>query len=97
MVGFFFSGLLMNIDTTCSSTPDRGADPALQAITAEAKAENAKQIAELSVGADESHVEEHIRGMVAATMAHVSTHASATTQANAEHWQQWALGVGKGV
>jgi len=95
MVGFFFSGPLMNIDITSSSTLGQGAAPSLRAITAEAKAENAKQIAELSVGTDESHVAEHIRGMVAATMAHVSTHASATTKANAEHWRQWALGVAK--
>jgi len=97
MVGFFFSGPPMNIDTTCSSTADHGAALALQAITAEAKAENTKQIAALSVGTDASHVTEHIQGMVAATMAHVSTHASTTTRANAQHWQQWALGVAKGV
>ncbi len=96
MVGFFFSGPLMTIDT-CFSPTDHGVDPALQAMTAEAKAENRKQIAGLSVGTDASHVTEHIQGMVAATMAHVSTHASTTTRANAEHWQQWALGVAKGV
>ncbi|MBK7547641.1 MAG: hypothetical protein IPI20_07280 [Rhodoferax sp.] len=87
----------MNIDTTSSSTTEQEADPALQAITVEAKGENAKQIAALSVGADQAHVTEHILGMVATTMAHVSTHASTTTRANAEHWQQWALGVAKGV
>ncbi len=96
MVGFFFSGPLMTIDT-CSSPTDHGAESALQAITAESKAENAKQITALSVGTDGSHVTEHIQGMVAATMAHVSTDASTTTRANAEHWQQWALGVAKGV
>ena len=87
----------MNIDTTCSSTADHGAALALQAITAEAKAENAKQIAALSVGTDASHVADHIRGMVAATMAHVSSHASTTTRANTELWQQWALGIAEGV
>ena len=40
---------------------------------------------------------EHIRGMVAATMAHLSIDASAITQENAAHWQQWALGVADGV
>ncbi len=97
MVGFFFSGPPMNIDTTSSSTTEQEADPALQAITAEAKAENTKQIAALSVGADQAHVTEHILGMVATTMAHISIHASAATRANAEHWQQWALGVAEGV
>ncbi len=97
MVGFFFSGPTMNFDSTPTSLPAQEADAALNATTVEAKGENAKQIAALSVGADQAHVTEHILGMVATTMAHISIHASAATRANAEHWQQWALGVAEGV
>ena len=87
----------MNIDTTSSSPPTpaektaREATAAQNAIKAEAKEENTRQIAELSDGARDVHVTEHIRGMVAVTMAHLSIHASATTRENAQQWQQWAL------
>ena len=78
-------------------SPSQEADAALQAITAEAKAENLSRVAELSEGADEAHVAEHIRGMVAATMGHLSADAPAITRLNAEQWQNWALGVADGV
>ena len=93
----------MNIDTnsTAPHTLARGttqeAAAALQAIQPEAKAENAKQIAAMSDGVDDAHIAEHVRGMVAATMAHLSSDAFTTTRDNAEQWQLWALGVADGV
>ena len=51
------------------------------------------QIAALRIDANEGHIAEHIRGMVAATMGHLSIQASVSTRNDAEHWQQWALGV----
>ena len=56
-----------------------------------------EQIAALRNDANEGHIAEHIRGMVAATMGHPSVHASDTTRKDAEHWQQWALGVADGL
>ncbi len=83
---------------TVSTSPQslaKEAAAARNAIKADAKKENAKQIAELSDGAKDQQAE-HIRGMVAATMAHMSIDASAITQENAAQWQQWALGVADG-
>ncbi|MDP2370489.1 hypothetical protein [Rhodoferax sp.] len=79
-----------------AQTPAQQADAALLATTAEARTENAKQITELTDGALEAHIAAHIRGMVAATVAHVAINASHSVQAATEHWQQWALGVAKG-
>jgi hypothetical protein len=78
-------------------SPQQEADAALHAITGQAKAENLSRVAELSEGTDEAHVAEHIRGIVAATMGHLSTDAPAVTRNNAEQWQDWALGVADGV
>ncbi len=78
-------------------SPQREADAALQSLTEQAKAENLSSVAELSEGTDKAHVAAHIRGMVAATMGHLSANASATTRNNAEQWQDWALGVADGV
>lgn len=89
----------MNMDSTptAAHTLDQTtvleADAAQQAITAESRETNARRIAEISDGTDASHVAEHIRGLVAVTMAHLSVQASATTREHAEHWQQWALDV----
>lgn len=89
----------MNIDTnsmalpTLAQTMAQEAAAALRAITDEAKAANMQRIAELSEGLDEAHSAEHIRGMVAATMGHLSGTASAASRNDAEHWQGWALGV----
>ena len=73
------------------------ADAAERACTAQAKAENLIQVAALADGVDQAHVAEHIRGLVAVTMAHLSVSASTASAGNAEHWQGWALGVGDGV
>ena len=61
--------------------------------------EGVKQIAAMreEPAADEGHIAEHIRGMVAATMGHLSTDASEATRSDAAHWQQWALGVADGM
>ena len=69
------------------------ADAADRACSAQAKAENLIQVTALSHGVDQAHVTEHIRGLVAVTMAHLSVTASAATVGHAEHWQGWALGV----
>lgn len=83
--------------STTPPTPARQAEAALRATTVEGKAENAKQIAELTDGTVQTHIAEHIRGMVAATVAHASTNTSAATQADAAQWRHWALGVADGV
>ena len=61
--------------------------------------QGAKQIAALrgEEAANESHIAEHIRGMVAATMGTLSADASDTTRNNAAHWQRWALSVADGA
>ena len=89
----------MNTDSNAMArpSPQQEADAALQAITGHAKAENLSRVAELSEGTDEAHVAEHIRGMGAATMGHLSADAPAITRDNAEQWQDWALGVADGV
>ena len=88
----------MNISAT-SMAPSIGtqeAGAAEHACTAQAKAENLIQVAVLSDGVDDAYVTEHIRGLVAVTMAHLSVYASAATADNADHWQKWALGVAGG-
>ena len=77
--------------------PQQEAAAALQSLTDQAKAENQKRVTELSEGTDEAHVAAHIRGMVAATMGHLSADVPASTRTNAEQWQDWALGVADGV
>lgn len=56
-----------------------------------------EQIAALRDDANEGHIAEHIRGMVAATMGSLSLHALDTTRRDAEQWQQWALDVADGL
>ena len=93
----------MHTETTSTSPPTlaarvaREAAAAQHAITTESKKENARQIAELSGCADQARQAEHIRGMVATTLAHLSIDASASTRENAEHWQQWALGIATAI
>ena len=82
MVGFLFSGSPMHIDTTATSTRMQ---------------EGIEQIAALRLDANEGHIAEHIRGMVAATMGNLSVHATDATQHDALQWQQWALGVADGL
>jgi len=96
MVGFLFSGPPMHIDDTTPTSPlmlANEADAAQRATTTETKEEGSKQIAALRDDANEGHIAEHIRGMVAATMGNLSVHASEITRNHAKHWQQWALGA----
>ena len=92
-------GPLMNIASTsmAPSTLTHEADAAERACTEQAKADNLIQVAALSDGVDQAHVAEHIRGLVAVTMAHLAVDASTATVGHAEHWQGWALGVADGV
>ncbi len=59
--------------------------------------ESTKQIAALGDDVHAAHIAEHIRGMVAATMAHLPSHSTDTARHHAQHWQQWALGVADGM
>ena len=76
---------------------------AQESVTAElanepdAKAQNRAQIAALSDCADGPQQAEHIRGMVAATVAQISVHANSITRENAARWQTWALGLADGL
>jgi hypothetical protein len=73
------------------------ADAALRAATSANKDENARHIEALRADANEDHIAEHIRGMVAATMGNLSVEASVVTRDNAAHWQQWALATAEGL
>jgi len=64
-----------------------------RAIGAAAKAENLKALVELSATADSRHQADHIRGVVATTMAHLALDASSATRHSAAQWQEWALGL----
>ena len=70
---------------------------ARHAIQTEAKATNARQVAALSAWADSGQQAEHIRGLVATTMAYLAPHASAATREDAAQWQAWALGLADGL
>ena len=94
-----YAGPLMNIASS-SMAPFNGtqeADAAERACTVQAKAENLVHVAAMSDGVNQAHVAEHIRGLVAVTMAHLSVNASGATIGHAGHWQGWALGVADGV
>jgi hypothetical protein len=80
----------MSIDTTIAESAERAAH---QALSATAKAENLKGLAELSATADSRQRGEHIRGIVATTMAHIAADARAATRDSAAQWQAWALAL----
>lgn len=75
----------------------RQARAALHAIQAEIKAESARQVALLSACASNGQQAEHIRGLVAITMAHLSLDASPATLENTTQWQAWALGLADSI
>jgi hypothetical protein len=79
----------MTIDTY-SASAERAAH---QAIGADAKAQNLKALEELSSSADSTQQADHIRGIVATTMAHLAADATAATRASAAQWQTWALAL----
>ena len=58
---------------------------------------NAEQISALRPDARDSHIAEHIRGMVAATIGNLPIQASEATKNDAAQWQQWALSVADGL
>jgi hypothetical protein len=64
-----------------------------RAIGYPAKAANLKALAELAATANHSQQADHIRGVVAATMAHLAADATLATRDSAEQWQKWALGL----
>ncbi len=78
----------MNTTTTSMAhSLTQEADAAERACTAQAKADNLIQVAALCDGVDQAHVTEHIRGLVAVTMAHLSVNASVAPAGNAKLWQ----------
>ncbi|HYE70199.1 MAG TPA: hypothetical protein VD932_01605 [Aquabacterium sp.] len=66
---------------------------ARDALESHAMEGNIKAVAVLAESASPLQQAEHIRGVVAATMAHYSSEASAATQAHAAKWRAWALGL----
>lgn len=79
----------MTIDTNTAAA-ERAAH---RAIEAPAKAENLKALAELAATANPGEQADHIRGIVAATMAQVAADATQATRNSAAQWQQWALAL----
>jgi hypothetical protein len=80
----------MNIATTNAALAECAAT---LAIGPAAKACNLKALAELSESADNAQQADHIRGVVATTMAHIAEDATAATRDSAAQWQTWALGL----
>ena len=79
----------MTIDTNAPAAEHA----AHRAIGAPAKAENLKVLEEISATANPSQQADHIRGIVAATMAHLAADATPATGDSAAQWQKWALGL----
>ncbi|HET9978105.1 MAG TPA: hypothetical protein VFQ20_11750 [Burkholderiaceae bacterium] len=80
----------MTIDNHPAAAAEHAAH---EAIGAAAKAENLKVLAEIAQTADRDQQAAHIRGIVAATMAHLAADVTAATRESAAQWQAWALGV----
>jgi len=74
-------------------TIDTAEHAAHRAIGASAKAENLKALAELSATADRGQQVDHIRGIVAVTMAQIAADATLATRDSAAQWQKWALAL----
>lgn len=79
----------MTIDTNAPAAEHA----AHRAIGATAKAENLKALAALAATATCSQQADHIRGIVAATMAHLAADATPAARNSAAQWQAWALGL----
>ena len=80
----------MTLDTNAAAAAEHAA---YQAIGTSAKSDNLKALAELAASADRSQQADHIRGIVATTMAHLAADATLATRDSAAQWQQWALGL----
>ena len=83
----------MTIDTNAAAAEHA----AHRAIGATAKAENLEALAELSDTADCAQQADHIRGIVAVTMAHLAADVTSATRDSAAQWQKWALGLSDGL
>jgi hypothetical protein len=83
----------MTIDTNAPAAEHA----AHRAIGASAKAENLKALAELSDTADRGQQVDHIRGIVAVTMAQIAADATVATRDSAAQWQKWALGLSEAL
>lgn len=70
---------------------------AQNALATAAMEENLKALAELAESAGKHQQEEHIRGIVATTIAHLSSDATAATRELAAQWKAWALGLADGA
>ena len=70
---------------------------AYRAIGAPAKAENLNALAELAATADCAQQADHIRGIVATTMAHLAVDATLATRDSAAQWAKWALGLSDAI
>jgi hypothetical protein len=66
---------------------------AYRAIGVSAKAKNLRALAEFSADADCIQQADHIRGIVATTMAHLAADATAATRDITAQWQTWAIGL----
>jgi len=76
-----------------ATSAEQSAQNALQSAAME---RNLKALAELAESADHSQQGEHIRGIVATTIAHLSSDATAATRELAAQWRSWALGLADG-
>jgi hypothetical protein len=79
----------MTIDTHAAAA-ERAAH---QATGTAAKADNLAALAALADCADNRQQADHIRGIVATTMAHLAADATLATRDSAAQWQTWALGL----
>lgn len=70
---------------------------ALNAVGSQAMEVNLKAVAELAGLVDQRQQAEHIRGVVATTMAYLSAEATTATLAHAAQWRDWALGLTDGI
>jgi hypothetical protein len=84
----------MNDDKQQMTPAEQSARAALESHAMEG---NLKAVAVLAESASPLHQAEHIRGVVAATMAHYSSEASAATHAHAAKWRAWALSLVEGL
>lgn len=67
------------------------------ALRSTAMEQNLKAVAELAISADRGQQGEHIRGIVATTIAHLSSDATTATRELAAQWRAWALGLADGA
>lgn len=89
----------MKTDTTTMARPSQAqeADAAERATSDQAKTENLAMFAGLSDAANDTHIEEHIQGMVAVTMGHLSADAPASApepMPSTGRIGRWALRMG---